>query len=178
MAPPAPGFKLNANGIPAFEDLPLQKTDPYYSAWGLYGAHDELGTLNRLTDSRVAAAAASEIQTGRRISLNWPLNAQAQNAFFARRVFEQQLIRKDPRVVNDDVWSFNTQVSTQWDGLRHYGYQREKRFYNGVTMEDIHGVGEDGRLKSTVNGIHGMVLSSPSPPLPSLFLPPTYLPTY
>jgi hypothetical protein len=24
---------------------------------------------------------------------------------------------------NDDVLHFNTQVSTQWDGLRHYPYQ-------------------------------------------------------
>ncbi|OTB18898.1 hypothetical protein K445DRAFT_373536 [Daldinia sp. EC12] len=155
MAPPVPGFKLNENGIPNFEDLPLRKTDPHYSAWGLYGDKDELGTLNRLTDERVAAAAKNEIKTGHRISLNWPLNAQPEKSFFQRHVFTQSLIRKDPRVVNDDVWTFNSQVSTQWDGLRHYAYQREARFYNGVTMEDIHGVSEDGGRRSTVNGIHG-----------------------
>jgi hypothetical protein len=44
------------------------------------------------------------------------------------------------------------------DGLRHYGYQKEARFYNGVTLEDIH-----GENKSTVNGIHGTTcLPSPS----------------
>ncbi|KAI1477947.1 hypothetical protein F4774DRAFT_411384 [Daldinia eschscholtzii] len=154
MAPPVPGFKLNENGIPNFEDLPLRKTDPHYSAWGLYGDKDELGTLNRLTDERVAAAAKNEIKTGHRISLNWPLNAQPEKSFFQRHVFTQSLIRKAPRVVNDDVWTFNSQVSTQWDGLRHYAYQREARFYNGVTMEDIHGVSEDGERRSTVNGIH------------------------
>ncbi|KAI2621742.1 hypothetical protein GGR54DRAFT_78116 [Hypoxylon sp. NC1633] len=153
MAPPVPGFKLNENGIPDFDDLPLRKTDPKFSAWGLYGDKDELGTLNRLTDERVAAAAKNEIKTGHRISLNWPLDAQPETAFFQRQVFHQQLIRKDPRIVNDDVWSFNSQVSTQWDGLRHFGYQREALFYNGVTMEDIHGAGPDGK-KSTVNGIH------------------------
>ncbi|KAI1466298.1 uncharacterized protein F4812DRAFT_460571 [Daldinia caldariorum] len=156
MAPPAPGFKLNENGIPNFEDLPLRKTDPHYSAWGLYGDKDELGTLNRLTDELVAAAAKGEIKTGHRISLNWPLNAQRQKPFFQRHVFSQTLIRKAPRVVNDDVWTFNTQVSTQWDGLRHYAYQEEARFYNGVTMDDIHGAGEDGEDggRTTVNGIH------------------------
>ncbi|KAI1375261.1 hypothetical protein F4677DRAFT_423676 [Hypoxylon crocopeplum] len=153
MAPPVPGFKLNENGIPDFEDLPLRKTDPQYSAWGLYGDKDELGTLNRLTDERVAAAAKSEIKTGHRISLNWPLDAQPERSFFARHVFHQELIRKAPRVVNDDVWTFNSQVSTQWDGLRHFAYQREALFYNGVTMDDIHGVGDDGR-RATVNGIH------------------------
>ncbi|KAI0834568.1 hypothetical protein F5Y06DRAFT_289666 [Hypoxylon sp. FL0890] len=153
MAPPVTGFKLNENGIPNFEALPLRKTDPHRAAWGLYGEKDELGTLNRLTDERVAAAAKNEIKTGHRISLNWPLDAQPKSSFFQRQVFHQELIRKDPRIVNDDVWTFNTQVSTQWDGLRHFAYQREKLFYNGVTMEDIHGVGEDGK-KATVNGIH------------------------
>ena len=66
MAPPIPGIKTNANGVPDFEDLPLRKGDPPYSAWGLYGDTDELGTLNRLTDERVAAAAKSEIRTGQR----------------------------------------------------------------------------------------------------------------
>ena len=34
------------------------------------------------------------------------------------------------------------------DGLRHFGYQKEQKFYNGVTLEDIHS-------GSNVNGIHG-----------------------
>lgn len=50
--------------IPKFSDLPLRKGDPPYSAWGLYGPHDELGTLNRLTDELVAKTAAKEIKTG------------------------------------------------------------------------------------------------------------------
>jgi hypothetical protein len=58
--------KLNENGIPIFGDLPLRKGDPMLSAWGLYGPDDELGTLNRLTNPRVAAAAKSEIPTGER----------------------------------------------------------------------------------------------------------------
>ena len=34
------------------------------------------------------------------------------------------------------------------DGLRHFAYQKEQRFYNGVTLEQVHG-------ESKVNGIHG-----------------------
>lgn len=47
-------------------------------------------------------------------------------------------------------------MSSQWDGLRHYGYQKERKFYNGVTLEDIgaHGRDKDGK-KTTVNGIQG-----------------------
>lgn len=110
-----------------------------------------------------------------RISLNWPLSAQAQApkidkdsdsdsesvGFFNRKLFHQDLFAKPPRCVNDDVWTFNTQVSSQWDGLRHYAYQKERLFYNGVTMEEIH---EDGG--SGVNGVQGEfffpVLSSSS----------------
>jgi hypothetical protein len=57
---------LNADGIPSFDDLPLREGDPFHSAWGLYGDQDELGTLNRLTNERVATAAKGEIKTGAR----------------------------------------------------------------------------------------------------------------
>ncbi|KAI0108639.1 hypothetical protein GGR51DRAFT_514474 [Nemania sp. FL0031] len=154
MAPPVPGFKLNANGVPDFDALPLRKGDPRRAAWGLYGDKDELGFLNRLTDERVAAAAREEIKSGRRISLNWPLDAQTrEKTFFNRAAFHQQLISKAPRTVNDDVWTFNTQVSTQWDGLRHFGYQEEKLFYNGVSQSEIHGVDEKTGKRSTILGI-------------------------
>jgi hypothetical protein len=56
--------KLNANGIPAFEDLPLRKDDPHHSAWGLYGKGDEIGALNRLTNERVVEAARGEVRSG------------------------------------------------------------------------------------------------------------------
>lgn len=146
--------KLNENGVPSFDDLPLREGDPHHSAWGLYGDNDELGTLNRLTDERVAAAARGEIRKGARVSLNWPLDAQGEHGFFQRKLFHQELFQKPPRIVNDDVWTFNTQVSSQWDGFRHFGYQKEKKFYNGVTLEDIHGKDADGK-KTTVNGIQG-----------------------
>ena len=52
--------------IPRFADLPLRKGDPPYSAWGMYGPDDELGTLNRLTDELVARTAREEIRSGKR----------------------------------------------------------------------------------------------------------------
>jgi len=123
-----------------------------------YGKDDQLGFLNRLTDE-VVLDAAKEIKVGTRyhpisflklfinqdilikssrVSLNWPLDAQGALPFFGRQVFHQNLYAKPPRCVNDDVWTFNTQSSSQWDGLRHFAYQKERLFYNGVTMEDIH----------------------------------------
>ncbi|SLM38618.1 Kynurenine formamidase [Lasallia pustulata] len=109
---------------------------------------DGLGTLNRLTDDLVLKAAKQEIQTGIRISLNWPLDAQSK-PLFGRQGFHKTIYHRAPRIVNDDVWTFNTQSSSQWDGLRHFAYQKEQKFNNGVSMEDIH-----GEHKSDVNGIH------------------------
>jgi hypothetical protein len=60
------GGKVNSNGVPAFEALPLRKGDPHHSAWGLYGERDELGTLNRLTGERVVSAAREEVRNGTR----------------------------------------------------------------------------------------------------------------
>ncbi|KAK7543158.1 hypothetical protein IWX49DRAFT_505921 [Phyllosticta citricarpa] len=133
--------------LPKFSDLPLREGDPHHSAWGLYGKDDELGFLNRLTDD-VVLAASKEIKSGVRISLNWPLDAQGDTPFFGRAVFHQHLFPKPPRLVHDDVWTFNSQCSSQWDGLRHYAYQAEKLFYNGVTMDEI-----SGEEASKVNGI-------------------------
>ncbi|WPH02757.1 Hypothetical protein R9X50_00562500 [Acrodontium crateriforme] len=145
--------------IPAFSELPVDKNGPHHNAWGLYGPKDELGTLNRLTDD-IVAAAAKEIQTGTRVSVNWPLDAQLDLPFFGRQAFHKEVYQKPPRIINDDVWTFNTQSSSQWDGLRHFGYQKEERFYNGVTLDMIHGT--NGCTKSDVNGIgawseHGIV---------------------
>ena len=127
-----------ADKIPKFSDLPLDKSGPHHNAWGLYGKDDELGTLNRLSDE-IVQAAVKEVNTGVRINLDWPLDAQADLPFFGRQQFHKEVYQKPPRIVNDDVWTFNTQSSSQWDGLRHFAYQKEARFYNGVTLDEIHG---------------------------------------
>ncbi|CAK1360614.1 unnamed protein product [Cercospora beticola] len=141
---------IMAPSIPKFSELPVDKNGPHHNAWGLYGKDDQHGTLNRLTNS-VVQSAASEIQTGIRVNLDWPLDAQADVPFFGRQSFEKNVYQKPPRIVNDDVWTFNTQSSSQWDGLRHFGYQKEQVFYNGVTLDEIHG--RNGVEKTNNNGI-------------------------
>ncbi|KIM95449.1 hypothetical protein OIDMADRAFT_45284 [Oidiodendron maius Zn] len=136
-----------SRALPKFSDLPLNKGDPPHSAWGVYGSDDELGTINRLTDD-VVMRAKEEIQRGVRISLNLPLNAQRGSMLVGRSKFHMDQYNKAPRIVNDDVWTFNSQTSTQWDGLRHYAYQKEAKFYNGVTLDDIF-----GENRTLVNGI-------------------------
>lgn len=58
-------------GYPSFSDLPVDKNGPHGNAWGLWGQHDQLGTLNLLTDELVAQAAQENIKTGQRISLKY-----------------------------------------------------------------------------------------------------------
>lgn len=136
--------------IPKFSELPVRQCDPFRSAWGLYGKEDEPGTINRLTND-IVLVAKDEIQTGDRISLNWRLNALGESTMIGRKSFHPDQWQKAPRIVNDDIWTFNSQVSSQWDGLRHFAYQKEAKFYNGVRLDDMYN--EDKSIKSNVNGI-------------------------
>ncbi|KAL3455432.1 putative cyclase-domain-containing protein [Aspergillus heterothallicus] len=134
--------------IPAFDDLPLRPGDPHHSAWGLW-KNPALGALNHLTDEVVLRAAREEIRSGERVTVNLPLD-RIKPALLNRIDFQQKLINKAPRVINDDIITFNTQTSTQWDSFRHFAYQEEKKFYNGVTQDQIH-----NSPNSTVNGLDG-----------------------
>ena len=49
--------------------------------------------------------------------------------------------------------TFNTQSSSQWDGLRHYGYQKAQRFYNNVSIPDIHAPSPSAAVPH-VNSMH------------------------
>lgn len=107
---------------PPFSSLPLDPNGPPGNAWGRFGAADQLGMLNLLTPSLVAAAAAQEIVSGVRISLDWPLNKPRYPSYGRDACIHEIKQRGAPdRVVNDDILTFNTQSSTQWDGFRHYG---------------------------------------------------------
>lgn len=108
-----------ADKIIPFETLPLDPTGPRGNAWGRFGKDDQLGTLNLLNPERVVEA-AKEIRTGVRISLDWPLSMPSHPSF-NRNPFKQELVLRNPNCVYDDILTFNSQGSTQWDGFRHYG---------------------------------------------------------
>lgn len=109
--------------FPPFSALPLDPSGPPGNAWGRFGPSDRLGMLNLLTPA-VVARAAEEIKTGVRVSLDWPL-AKPKHPSHGRQAFKHEVINRgrgpELRVVNDDVLTFNTQSSTQWDGFRHFG---------------------------------------------------------
>ncbi len=105
-------------------------TSSHGCAWGLFdkdGVKDELGTLNLLTPA-VVMRAREEIQTGRSVALNWGLDRLSEEAF-GRSTLKHEIV--DWRTKEgfsfycyDDEISFNTQVGSQWDGLRECGWSR------------------------------------------------------
>jgi hypothetical protein len=40
--------------LPSYDQLPIDPKYPPHSAWGVWGKDDNLGTLNLLTEERVA----------------------------------------------------------------------------------------------------------------------------
>ncbi|KAJ5733592.1 hypothetical protein N7493_002378 [Penicillium malachiteum] len=141
---------MSANQDPTsipFEALPLDPNGPPGNAWGRFGPNDELGTLNLLTPE-VIVEAAKEIKTGVRISLDWLLSMPSFPSF-NRNPFKQELVLRHPNCVYDDILTFNSQGSSQWDGFRHYANQKARKFYNGHTTEEIE--------SSDVIGLHTVV---------------------
>ncbi|KAB8205144.1 putative cyclase-domain-containing protein [Aspergillus parasiticus] len=119
---------------PRFDELPLKKGHPKGSAWGLWGDHDERGTLNLITEDVVRAASAEFIQ-GIVVNLNLPLDVPLKPMNPRRKPCAHNLIAKGH--ANDDELDFNTQSSSHWDGLRHFPYSESKQFYNGVVQDEI-----------------------------------------
>ncbi|KAL0261448.1 hypothetical protein SLS55_002878 [Diplodia seriata] len=121
-----------------FDQLP----DPKRVWAGKPGSRDEgLGKLQLLTPECVAKAAASEIQTGRRVTLGWDLN-KLEYAAFNRQPCKLDIVPLLGGVAFDDIYTFNPQQSSQWDGLRHFSQpvsegSVERVFYGGTTKEEI-----------------------------------------
>jgi len=127
---------VDFDNLPDFDSLPPVPGMPKGCAWGLFdqdGEKDHLGCFNVLTP-RVKKEACKEARDGVSISLNWPLNAIAAPGF-GRRPTEHTVIGAFETIQThgfDDELAFNTQASSQWDSLVHYGYQPSGLYYNGT----------------------------------------------
>jgi len=121
--------------LPPFSALPLKKDGPPYNAWGLYGDNDELGRLNLITPE-VVQKGIDSVKHGVVVNLNLPLINEL--GLPGRGATHE--IKVGPRSL-DDILHFNTQASSQWDGLRHFPYQNwpeqgDKRYYGGMTFDE------------------------------------------
>ncbi|MBT2488262.1 cyclase family protein [Streptomyces sp. ISL-96] len=105
--------------------------------WGRWGAEDEIGTLNLITDE-VVRTAATTIRTGRRIPLALPLDQDGvQTGLIPGRVnplhsmvqINQELFGPGTVATSDDAVTMGLQAATHWDALTHASHSG--KIYNG-----------------------------------------------
>ncbi|MEU8892204.1 cyclase family protein [Streptomyces sp. NPDC048442] len=105
--------------------------------WGRWGADDEIGTLNLITDDVVRAAAQS-VRTGHRIPLALPLQQDGvQSGMIPGRVnplhsmvqINQELFGPGTVATSDDAVTMGLQAGTHWDALTHASHSG--KIYNG-----------------------------------------------
>lgn len=104
---------------PAYKDLPLDPSFPTKAAWGVWGSDDEYGALNHITPETIRHA-ASEVQLGLAIPINLELDLPGPPPNPNRKPLTHLFQPGDG--YTDDVVVMNTQISTQFDGLRHFPY--------------------------------------------------------
>ncbi len=148
--------------------MPTWVNRPEGSNWGDFGADDQLGTLNYITESE-RQAAAREIREGRAFCLSLPLDLPGALTLNPRRkpprlaptclgetpYINYPLSEVDPLlqdVLSDDQVLLSTQYSTQWDSLAHVGALfdadgdgvKERCYYNGHRADvDVVGAGAE-----------------------------------
>ncbi|KAK1144415.1 hypothetical protein N8T08_005568 [Aspergillus melleus] len=120
-----------------FDELPNPK-----QVWvGEPGSYEEgLGKLAILTPEAVARAAASEIRTGRRVTMSWGLT-KLDFPNLGRQPCKHTIVPLLGGIAFDDIYTMNPQQSSQWDGLRHFSQtvpgQTQRVFYGGTTADEI-----------------------------------------
>ncbi|HVT75600.1 MAG TPA: cyclase family protein [Acidimicrobiales bacterium] len=116
-------------------DLPSYEELPNGDSWHLWPGNEVYGTLNLLTPERARAAAAL-VQTGDTFALNWDMELP-DPPLFGRGAFEHEIVASTTH--RDDVLHhWNTQSSSQWDGLRHV-FHPTRGNYGGLP-DEAHGI--------------------------------------
>lgn len=124
--------RTSAATVPAYCELAVFDGSEERHSWEVWGAGDELGALNHLTRDRVAAA-AREVVTGERISLQLPPELP-DPPLYGRELLRHEIFQTGRNNWDDRLDSFFLQRSTQWDGFRHVRF-REHGFYGGLTAD-------------------------------------------
>ncbi|MFJ7194499.1 MULTISPECIES: cyclase family protein [unclassified Streptomyces] len=105
--------------------------------WGRWGADDEIGTLNLITDAVVREAAAT-VRSGLRIPLALPLRQDGvQSGLIPGRInplhtmvqINQELFGPGTVATSDDTAVLSLQTATHWDALTHASHSG--KIYNG-----------------------------------------------
>ncbi|WP_328327806.1 MULTISPECIES: cyclase family protein [unclassified Streptomyces] len=139
----------------AFHDIATRVNN-----WGRWGADDEIGTLNLITDKVVREAAAT-VRSGLRVPLAIALEQDGvQTGMIPGRVnplhamvqINQELFGPGTVATSDDFVTMSLQTGTHWDALTHASHSG--KLYNGRPAESItaHGGAEFSGI-STVRHI-------------------------
>jgi kynurenine formamidase len=121
--------------LPDYADLPPAPNGGR-SAWGLFGADDNVGLVNLMTPERIAAAARL-VRRGQVFCLDMPLGSISPPLAPFRTPPRHQVLHQPGTAGFDDVYdNFYPQASSQWDSLAHVGYAHDQ-MYNGATEQDV-----------------------------------------
>ncbi|MFV0259877.1 MAG: cyclase family protein [Acidimicrobiales bacterium] len=146
---PGPGV---APDLPDYDDLPEIPGLGVRHAWDVFGRADRLGSINLVTDERVAAAARL-VTTGERVSLDLPLDVP-DPPLFGRRAYRRVAFRLNRNEMDDRLDDFHLQGSTQWDALSHVRC-REHGFWGGRLDDPVDGPNGLGIEPWVEHGIAG-----------------------
>ncbi|NDZ81449.1 cyclase family protein [Streptomyces sp. SID10853] len=122
----------------AFHDIATRVNN-----WGRWGADDEIGTLNLITDQVVREAAAA-VRTGRRVPLAIALEQDGvQTGMIPGRVnplhamvqINQELFGPGTVATSDDIVTMSLQTGTHWDALTHASHSG--KLYNGRPADSV-----------------------------------------
>lgn len=119
--------------LPSYDDLPL--VEGVRTSWGVFGDDDTLGCLNLLTEER-AVRGAGLVRRGAVFPLDAALD-EIDPPLFGRPPLRHDVYAFPSGTAFDDHIGFwDTQASTQWDGLRHI---RDPLlgFYNGRSADEL-----------------------------------------
>lgn len=126
------------DSIPDYHSLGVDGRTPPGSSWGVFGADDELGTLNFQTPDAVLAATRT-VTEGIVIPLNW-YNNLPNPSILGRNDMTHNRVDSDAGFADDWYDGFNPQKSSQWDALAHARHPVEG-YYNGIPHSEVLGEG-------------------------------------
>jgi hypothetical protein len=121
--------------VPSYAALRARTDAPPGSSWGVFGPHDQLGTLNFLTPE-CALDAARLVKQGKVFNLDYGVNAFQPSLTSWRTPTAHHIFSNNPNHRDDWIDSFYLQSTSQIDGLRHIRHP-QYGFYGGVPDERI-----------------------------------------
>lgn len=131
-----PGAILEGDPVvPTYAELLDRSDAPPGSSWGLFGAGNQLGTMNFLTPQRTARA-AKLVRTGRTYNLDYPVNGFSPSPVASRGEAVHHIFGTNPNHRDDWLDNFYLQSTSQIDSLRHIRHPRFG-FYGGVPDDRV-----------------------------------------